>query len=87
MFSECRTLWAKILKLNLHTTIRELEKRNLKSAGKLPELKSRLIRYIKGNTLISDLNKEHTPKYKTMSDIIPFCQPNKFSDAIHENVD
>jgi hypothetical protein len=88
--SECRDLWSKIIKLNLTSIILELQKRKLKTDGKLSDLRSRLLRYFKGDYLESDFDKitlpENTINNINMSDRIPFCKPNKFSGAIHENV-
>lgn len=72
-----RNLWGNIIKLTLPQLIEELKKRKLKTQGTHPQLKSRLIRYLKGTYHDSD----------KMSDRIPFCKPIKFAGAIHENVD
>lgn len=68
----------------------ELQKRKLKTDGKLNELRSKFLRYFKGDYLESDFDKttlsENTNYNINISERIPFCKPNKFSGAIHENV-
>lgn len=90
------TLWKNICNLSRTQTIEQLKKRNLKTEGSLPSLKSTLYQYIKGNAQISDFNntnisdKSNELNLTTMTDNknerIPFCKPPQFSGAIHENV-
>lgn len=82
-----KTSWNHIIKLTHKTITIELKKRNLSTEGKLPELKSRLLRYIKGDWNTSDFSNNYSPTIHKMSDRIPFYKPTKFSGAIHENVD
>lgn len=83
-----KTSWDHIIKLRQPQVITELEKRNLKTEGNLSELKSRLLRYIKGDWNTTDFSHNNLPTTKNnMSDRIPFYKPTKFSGAIHENVD
>lgn len=73
-------LWAQKAPFN---SIKEnLAKRKLKVEGSADELRERLIRYLKGDWLVSDFQK-----ISTMTERIPFCKPSKFSGAIHESVD
>jgi len=76
------TSWEDVVKLNQHKIILELEKRKLKTVGKYAELRSRLFRYIKGDWSPSDFINDNI----NMTDKIPFYKPNKFSGAIHENI-
>lgn len=76
------TSWEDVVKLNQHKIILELEKRKLKTVGKFAELRSRLFRYIKGDWSPSDFINDNI----NMTDKTPFYKPNKFSGAIHENV-
>lgn len=75
--AECRGLWTQILKLNLPNVLIELQKRKLNTSGKLPELRSRLIRYIKGGYTESDFDRiiqpNNTNNKITMCERIPFA--------------
>lgn len=89
--TDAEDIWSQIIKLNLPRILSELHKRKLNTKGTLPELRSRLNRYIKGDYTETDFDNTISPiitdeKIK-MSERIPFCKPNKFSGAIHENVD
>jgi len=76
--------WNQITRLNQQDIVLELKKRKLKTEGKLPTLRSRLSRYVKGEWINSDFEDNNNIK---MSDRIPFYKPNKFSGAVHENID
>lgn len=81
------TTWAH--KLSINSAREELAKRRLKSEGQLPELKDRLIRYIKGDWIQTDFDTNFiiSNNKVNMSEKFPFCKPDKFSGAIHESID
>lgn len=72
-------LWTQIIKLNLPSILAELHKRKLNTKGTLPELRSRLNRYIKGEYTETDFGNTISPintdKKTEMSERIPFCKP------------
>lgn len=66
--------------------ITELHKRNLITTGLVPELKERLIIYLKGESIPNDFSDVSNTNNMDNSKK-PFCKPGTFSGLISENID
>lgn len=95
-FSKIKTSW--VHKLPKDGLILELNRRNLVSTGTVVELKTRLLNYLKGESIESDFltinaltffgNPINNNKKIEMNDNKrPYFKPNKFSGSISDNID
>lgn len=99
-FSNVSISW--VHKLNKENLIIELSRRNLKTTGKLFDLKIRLFKYLRGESTQDDFeipvkgiyipdpvtHVEHLLEKNNMADSKnPFFKPGKFLGTISENID
>jgi len=92
----CILLATGVNKLNKPQLISELNKRGLIDTGLVPELKTRLLKYLNGESLPTDFSafEEHNfdpiinvGKINRMDTRKPYFDPGRFSGAISENID